>query len=110
MITTSSSAIAGKEIVETFGLVMGNTIRAKWVGQDVIAGIRKIVGGELAGYTDMMDEAREEAIHRMISEAKDLGANAVVDVRFTTSEVMQYAAEILAYGTAVKVKASKKKA
>jgi uncharacterized protein YbjQ (UPF0145 family) len=108
MIVTTSSEINGKEIVETFGLVMGNTIRAKWIGADVISGLRQIVGGELSEYTDMLSEAREQAIQRMIGEAKHLKANAIVDARFTTSQVMENAAEILAYGTAVKVKKAKK--
>ena len=108
MIIASSSNIKDYEIVETFGLVMGNTIKAKWIGKDVISGIRQIIGGELVEYTDMMSEAREEAIQRMVSEAKDLKANAIVDVRFTTSSVMANAAEILVYGTAVKVKKLRK--
>ena len=104
MIVTTSDKIKGKKIVETFGLVMGNTIRAKWIGADVVSSLRQIVGGELNEYTDMLSEAREEAIQRMVAEAKSLKANAVVDARFTTSQVMENAAEILAYGTAVKVK------
>jgi len=104
MIVTTSSQIKGRQIAETFGLVMGNTIRAKWVGADFVSGLRQVVGGELKEYTDMLSEAREEAVQRMVAEAKELGANAVVDARFTTSQVMQSAAEILAYGTAVKVK------
>ncbi len=108
MIVTTSSSIKGKQIVETFGLVMGNTIRAKWIGKDIVSGFRQLVGGELVEYTDMLSEAREEALQRMIVEAKELGANAILDARFTTSQVMQNAAEILAYGTAVKItKASK---
>ena len=104
MIVVTSSKIKGHEIVETYGLVMGNTIKAKWIGKDVISGLRQLVGGELIEYTDMMSEAREEAIQRMIQEAKQLKANAIVDTRFTTSSVMASAAEILAYGTAVKTK------
>ena len=108
MIIASSSNIKDYEVVETFGLVMGNTIKAKWIGKEVISGIRQIIGGELVEYTDMMSEAREEAIQRMVSEAKELKANAIVDVRFTTSSVMANAAEILVYGTAVKVKKLRK--
>jgi len=104
MIVTTSSSIEGKKIVETFGLVLGSTVRAKWVGDDLISSIRQIVGRELVEYTDALDDAREKAIQRMIAEAKELGANAVVDARFTTSQVLPGAAEILAYGTAVKVR------
>jgi uncharacterized protein YbjQ (UPF0145 family) len=104
MIVTTSSSIAGKKVVETLGLVKGNTIRAKWFGKDILAGLRQVVGGELKEYTEMLSEAREEALRRMIAEAKQLGANAIVDARFTTSQVMASAAEILAYGTAVKIK------
>ena len=108
MIVTTSSQIEGKKISQTFGLVIGNTIRAKWIGKDIVSGIRQLVGGELVEYTEMLSEAREEALQRMIAEAKELGANAVVDAKFTTSQVMQNAAEILAYGTAVKVKKASK--
>lgn len=108
MIVASSGEIKGHKIVETFGLVMGNTIKAKWIGKDVISGLRQLIGGELIEYTEMMSEAREEAIQRMVEEAKQLKANAVVDVRFTTSSVMSNAAEILVYGTAVKVRKSSK--
>lgn len=109
MIITTSSSIAGKEIVETFGLVMGNTIRAKWIGTDIEANIRSFIGGELTQYTELLFESREQAITRMIREAKHLRANAIVDVRFTTSEVMLSCAEILVYGTAVKIKTVRKK-
>jgi len=108
MIVTTSSKIAGREIVETFGLVMGNMINSKWIGKDIVSGIRQIVGGELVEYTDMLSETREEAVQRMVAEAKHLGANAVVDMKFTTSTVMEGAAEILAYGTAVKTRKAKK--
>jgi uncharacterized protein YbjQ (UPF0145 family) len=104
VILTTSSSIQGQKIVETYGLVMGNTIRAKWLGKDIVSGLRQLVGGELVEYTEMLSEARDEAMDRMIDEAKQLGANAVVDVRFTTSQVMASAAEILVYGTAVKTK------
>ncbi|MBS3994545.1 MAG: YbjQ family protein [Alkaliphilus sp.] len=104
MILVNSSTIANKEIVETLGLVKGSTIRAKHVGKDIIAGFRHLVGGELKEYTEMIDEARQIAISRMIKEAEDLGANAVLDIRFTTTSVMQGAAEVMVYGTAVKLK------
>ncbi|MEJ6951984.1 YbjQ family protein [Natronospora cellulosivora (SeqCode)] len=100
----NSNEIAGHEIVETLGLVRGSTIRAKNVGQDILAGLRNIVGGEVKEYTKMINEAREQSIARMISEAESLGADAVINIRFTTSQVMQGASEILVYGTAVKLK------
>ncbi|MBU0662485.1 YbjQ family protein, partial [Candidatus Micrarchaeota archaeon] len=85
MIIASSSNIAGKTVAQTLGLVRGNTIRAKWFGKDFVVGLRQIVGGELKEYTEMMTEAREQALARMVQEAEKLGADAVVDVRFTTS-------------------------
>ncbi len=103
MLVTTSSGIAGKKVVKTLGLVRGNTIRAKWFGKDFVVGLRQIVGGELREYTEMMTEAREQAVRRMIENAEQLGADAIVDARFTTSQVMASAAEILAYGTAVKL-------
>jgi len=93
--------IPGKRVVRTFGLVRGNTIRARNIGRDVLAKLRNIVGGELHEYTKLMGESREQALDRMVEEARSLGANAVIGVRFSTSEVAQHAAEILAYGTAV---------
>lgn len=101
MILTTTGSIEGKKL-ETIGLVRGNTIRAKWIGRDIMAGLKQLVGGELKGYTDMMSEARDEAVKRMKQEAKKKGADAIVGLRFTTSAVMANAAEILAYGTAVK--------
>ncbi|MTI58382.1 MAG: YbjQ family protein [Firmicutes bacterium] len=103
MIIVNTSQIAGKEISEVLGLVRGNTIRARHVGQDIMAGLRNIVGGEVKEYTQMISEAREEALKRMVSEAEKLEADAVINIRFTTSQVMGGAAEILAYGTAVKI-------
>ncbi|MCK5347574.1 MAG: YbjQ family protein [Candidatus Heimdallarchaeota archaeon] len=103
MIVTSSSSIAGRQITQTFGVVKGNTIRARHIGKDIIAAFKNVVGGEIEEYTKLMGEAREQATDRMKNEAKALGANAVVDVRFSTSYIMQNAAEILVYGTAVKV-------
>lgn len=104
MIIVNSNEVAGYEIVETLGLVRGSTIRAKNVGQDILAGLRNIVGGEVKEYTKMINESREQSITRMISEAESLGADAIINIRFTTSQVMQGAAEILVYGTAVKLK------
>jgi len=103
MIITTTDAIAGKKVVLTIGWVKGNTIRARHIGKDIIAGLRGIVGGEIIEYTKMMSEAREEAIARLIEDAEAQGANAVIGLRFSTSLVMQNASEILAYGTAVVV-------
>jgi uncharacterized protein YbjQ (UPF0145 family) len=103
MIIVSSSEIAGKKIVKTLGLVRGNTIRARHVGKDILAGFKNILGGEIEEYTKLMAEAREQALDRMIERAEELGANAVVDVRFSTSYIMGAASEILAFGTAVVV-------
>ncbi|MDP6627029.1 MAG: YbjQ family protein [Methanopyri archaeon] len=100
----NTETIAGKEITEVLGLVRGSTIRAKWIGKDIMAGLRNIVGGEMTEYTEMLAEAREQALARMIEDAVSLGANAVVNVRLTTSQVASGAAEMLAYGTAVTVR------
>jgi uncharacterized protein YbjQ (UPF0145 family) len=104
MIITTSGQIEGKTIAKTVGLVKGSTIRAKHLGKDIIAAFRGMAGGEITEYTKMMAEAREEAIRRMVEDAEKQGANAVVGMRFTTSMVMQNAAEILAYGTGVVLK------
>jgi len=104
MILVSTDFVKGKEIKETIGLVRGNTIRAKWFGKDIMSGLRQIVGGELKEYTEMLTEAREEATQRMTQETEKLGADAVINIRYSTSQVMASAAEILAYGTAVKLK------
>ena len=101
MILVTSENIAGKKVVKTLGLVRGNTVRARHIGKDIMAGFRNIVGGEVSEYTKMMAESREQALDRMATEARSLGANAVVEVRFSTSEVMAGAAELLAVGTAV---------
>ncbi len=101
MITVNIETIPGYVIREVKGLVQGNTIRAKHVGRDVIAGLKNIVGGELKGYTELLVEARRQALERMLAQAEQLGANAVVNVRFTTSAITQCAAELYAYGTAV---------
>ena len=103
MILVTSDKIPGKEIERTLGLVRGNTIRAKHIGKDILAGLRSIVGGEIKEYTEALDEARKSALQRMIAEAKELNADAIVCVRFTTSQVMTGAAELLVYGTAVKL-------
>jgi len=103
MIITTSSQVEGKKITRTIGLVKGSTIRARHIGKDIMAAFRGIAGGEIVEYTKMMAEAREEAIQRMIEDAEKQGANAIVSMRFTTSMVMQAAAEILAYGTGVVV-------
>jgi len=95
--------LPGMRIVRHLGLVQGNTIRAKHIGRDIMAGLKTIVGGEIRGYTELMTEARTEALNRMKQEAQTLGANAVVNIRFTTASVMTGAAELLAYGTAVVV-------
>lgn len=101
MILTTSTHVDGKTILRTVGIAKGSTIRAKHVGKDIMAAFRNIAGGEIVEYTQMMAEAREEATQRMIDDATRQGANAVIAMRFTTSMVMQNAAEVLAYGTAV---------
>lgn len=103
MIITNIETVPGKEIIAHFGLVAGNTIRAKHVGRDLMASLKNIVGGELKGYTQLMQESRQQAVDRMIEQASQLGANAIINVRFSTSSVAQGAAELYAYGTAVKV-------
>lgn len=101
MIVTTTGTLPGRRIVRTLGLVRGNTIRARHIGRDIGATLRSMAGGEVKEYTKMLAEAREQAIDRMTDEAERLGANAVVEVRFSTSMVMTGAAEILCYGTAV---------
>jgi len=103
MIVVTTEQIEGKKITETLGLVRGSTIRARNIGHDFMAGLRNIVGGEVKDYTVMLAQAREEAIQRMIEQAEKMGANAIVGTRFVTSMVMSGAAEMVAYGTAVKV-------
>lgn len=104
MVVTTQDEAADYEIVETLGLVRGNTIRARHVGKDILAGLRNLVGGEITEYTKMLAESREQAIDRMIAEADKLGADGIMAVRFTTSAVTQGAAELLAYGTAVRMR------
>ena len=101
MILVNTDSVPGKTIVKNLGLVRGNTIRARHLGRDILAFLRNIVGGEITDYTKMMAESREQALDRMVEEAESLGANAIVNVRLTTSMIMQSASEILAYGTAV---------
>lgn len=103
ILITTQDELADRKIIHTYGLVKGNTIRARHIGKDIVAGLRGIIGGEIDEYTKVFAEAREQAIDRMAAEAKKVGANAVVCMRLTTSTVMQGAAELLAYGTAVKV-------
>ncbi|MBW7997205.1 MAG: YbjQ family protein [Candidatus Glassbacteria bacterium] len=103
MIMVTTDTIHGKKIVKMLGLVRGNTVRARHIGRDVLAGLRGIIGGEITDYTKAIAEAREQSLDRMEEEARSLGANAIVMTRFSTSQVMKMAAEILAYGTAVVV-------
>ncbi|MFP4623385.1 MAG: YbjQ family protein [Gemmatimonadota bacterium] len=102
MTVTTTPDITGRRITETLGMVRGNTIRARFIGRDVMALFRNLAGGEISEYTKMLAEAREQAIDRMVQDAEALGADAIVAVRFQTCEVMSGAAEILCYGTAVK--------
>ena len=104
MLITTQDEFIDYEIIETLGLVKGNTIRARHVGKDIMAGLRNLVGGEIIEYTKMLAESREQSIDRMVQNAKNMGADAVVCLRFTTAAVMQGSAELLAYGTAVKLK------
>ena len=104
MIITNTDFVTGKEIKEILGLVKGNTIQAKSIGKDFKAGLRHIAGGEIKEYTEMLAESREVALKRMKDKAAKLGADAIINVRFMTSAIMGGAAEILAYGTAVKLK------
>lgn len=106
MIVTTAEAIAGKRIVRTLGLARGSTVRARHIGRDIQALLRNVVGGEVSEYTKLLAESREQALDRMVAEARELGANAVVATRFGTSMIMAGAAEILVYGTAVVVEDS----
>lgn len=103
MIITNIETVPGKTIVEHFGLVSGSTIRAKHVGRDIMAGLKNLVGGELKAYTQLLNESRQHAVDRMIEQSRQLGANAIINVRFSTSSVAQGAAELYAYGTAVRI-------
>lgn len=104
MTISTTAEVPGKEVSEILGLVKGNTVRARNIGRDIFAGLRNIVGGEIDEYTKLLSQSREQAISRMVEEAKSMNADAVVNVRITTSMVMQASSEILAYGTAVKLK------
>ena len=101
MIVVNTETIAGYHIDRVLGLVQGNTVRAKHAGRDIMAGLKNLVGGELTGYTELLTESRRQAMERMLAQAQQLGANAVINVRFTTSAVTAGAAELYAYGTAV---------
>ncbi len=104
MTLTTTSTIPGREIAASLGIARGNTIRARHVGRDILAGLRTLVGGEIGDYTKLMAESREQALARMIEHAEAMGADAVVGVRVTTAMVMQGASELLAYGTAVRLR------
>ena len=104
MLITNIEEIPGKTIVKHYGLVTGSTVRAKHFGRDFMAGLKNLVGGELKGYTELLEDARQQARERMIAQAKELGANAIVNVRYATSSVAQGAAELYVYGTAVRIK------
>lgn len=103
MLLTNLEQVPGKKIIQHFGLVQGNTIRAKHLGKDFLAGLKNIFGGELGAYTELLAESRQEATDRMVQQAQAMGANAIVNIRYSTSSVAQGAAELYAYGTAVKI-------
>ncbi len=103
MILTNVESVPGKTIKQHFGIVSGSTVRAKHVGRDIMAGLKNIVGGELKGYTELLQESRKQATDRMIKQAEELGANAIVNIRYATSSVAQGASELYVYGTAVQV-------
>ena len=103
LVVVTSPTIPGKKIVRTLGLVRGNTIRARHVGKDIMAGLRNIVGGEVTEYAKLLAESREQALDRMVDQAEELGANAIIGLQFQTSVIMSGAAEMMAYGTAVVV-------
>ncbi len=104
MIITTTETIPNKEVIEILGMARGSTVRARNIGRDIFAGLKNIVGGEIEEYTKLQAQAREQAMERMIKDGENLGADAIVNIRLTTSMVMQGASEILAYGTAVKLK------
>lgn len=103
MILSNTETVPGRKITEFYGVVTGNTVRAKHIGRDIMAGLKNVIGGELAGYTELLQDSRNEATERMIAQAESMGANAVVNVRYATSSISQGAAELFAYGTAVRV-------
>lgn len=104
MIITTTESIPGAEITEILGVARGSTVRARNIGRDFLSGLKNIVGGEIHAYTELQAHAREEAMERMIEDAEDMGADAIVNIRLSSSQVMQAASEILAYGTAVKIR------
>ncbi len=104
MILSTTETVAGREIETTLGVARGSTVRARNIGRDLFAGLKNIVGGEITEYTELLAQSREQALKRMLDDAYDLGADAVVNIRFNTATVMQGCSEILAYGTAVKLK------
>lgn len=104
MLITTTDFIPGREILEVIDIARGNTVRARHIGRDIAAGFKHMIGGELTVYTQLMAEAREEAIDRMIADAERIGADAIINVRFMTANVMSTSSEVLAYGTAVKIK------
>jgi uncharacterized protein YbjQ (UPF0145 family) len=103
LILSNTETVPGKSITEFYGVVSGNTVRAKHIGRDIMAGLKNVIGGELVGYTELLQDSRIEATERMVAQAQSMGANAVVNVRFATSSIAQGAAELFAYGTAVRV-------
>ena len=103
MVVTNIDLVPGKKIVEHYGVVQGSTVRARWVGADIAAGFKNMVGGELRGYTKLLEDARKEALERAIQQAEQMGANALINVRFATAAITQGAAELMAYGTAVRI-------
>ena len=103
MIITNIDSVPGKSIAEHFGIVQGSTVRAKHFGSDIGAGLKNLIGGELKAYTDLLNQSRSEAIERMTAQAEQMGANAIINVRFATSAISKGAAELMAYGTAVRV-------
>ena len=107
MIVVTTDTIPEKKIVKALGIVKGNTIRARHIGKDILAGLKNVIGGEIEEYTKMMAESREQSLDRMVEEAEKLGADAIINVRFMTASMMQSAAELLAYGTAVKIEDNK---
>jgi uncharacterized protein YbjQ (UPF0145 family) len=103
MILVNTETIPGYEVTESLGMAKGNIVQAKNIGKDIIAGFRQLVGGEIKEYTEMLTESRQKATQRMVQQAEAMGADAIINVRFVTSQVMQGASELLAYGTAVKI-------
>ncbi len=103
MLLTNLEGVPGRRVIEHLGLVQGSTVRAKHLGRDIVAGIKNVFGGELKAYTELLQESREEAVQRMVAQAEALSANAVLNIRFSTSSIAQGAAELFAYGTAVRL-------